>query len=156
MKTKRGIRRPQHEKHLIQRNVEADIWTAKRTWVETQPSTTTKKQLTQGISTKYPTSCSVQVDQKCGKERLRADTDILPGVTLYLDLDRELELDDREEERERDEAGGLALSLSSSFSPSFFTSFTSCSAFAPSLASSSLASRSYLDRSPSSSSSSSS
>lgn len=74
----------------------------------------------------------------------RADTDILPGVTLwpvpvYLDLDRELELEEREEERDREEPERLL---------SFLASFLSSS--------SSLGIKSYFERSPSSSSSSSS
>lgn len=58
-------------------------------------------------------------------------------VPFYLDLDRELELEEREDERERDEPERLPLFLAG-------------------LSSSSLASRLYFDRSPSSSSSSSS
>lgn len=58
-------------------------------------------------------------------------------VPFYLDLDRELELEERDDERERDEPERLPF-------------FLAC------LSSSSLASRSYFDRSPSLSSSSSS
>jgi len=141
----------------------ADIGTTKRTKEITPSINQSKKAIHIQKS-----ACKQTIGMFCPsgpavgrEERSRPDTDILPGVTLYLDLDRELELDDREEEREREEPGGLAFSSFSSFSsfsPSLASSVASSLALslASSLASSSLASRSYLDRSPSSSSSSSS